>query len=250
MFQGQSIHKTCPKTQSLSRKTNADSEIVKLRQGAEPLTLTDVYTCSKLDVDVAEQVIKGICTGCIMAGCALVGGETAEMQGLLRDETAYDIVGSTMGAVEQAKKILPDTDSMRAGDVLLGMASNGTHSNGYSLIRKIVEQAHLTYWDRAPWGSGITVGESLLLPTRIYVKPLLQTVKKDLVKGMAHITGGGLFENVPRMLPKHLAAEMDAETWAVPKVLKWLKDQGELENVVCTAWGDCLSVGILITSFE
>ncbi|KAK4692984.1 phosphoribosylamine---glycine ligase, partial [Lecanoromycetidae sp. Uapishka_2] len=199
-------------------------------QGAEPLTFMDTYTCSKLDVDIAEQVIKGICTGCIMAGCALVGGETAEMQGLLRDEKAYDIVGTTSGAVEKGKKILPDKTSMRVGDVLLGLASNGPHSNGYSLIRLIIRRAGLTYWDVAPWGDGESVGESLLTPTRIYVKPLLQTVKKDLVKGMSHITGGGLLENVPRMLPKHLAAEMSAERWPVPKVLKWLKEQGRVED--------------------
>ncbi len=214
---------------------NANDLVV---QGAEPLTFMDTYTCSKLDVDVAEQVIRGICTGCIIAGCALVGGETAEMQGLLLNEKAYDIVGTTMGAIEMGKKILPDKASMQAGDVLLGMASNGTHSNGYSLIRLIVKQAGLTYWDRAPWGNGESVGESLLTPTRIYVKPLLQAVRKDLIKGMSHITGGGLIENVPRMLPKHLAAEMDAETWPVPKVLKWLKNKGRIEDRVCIVWSD------------
>jgi len=214
---------------------NANDLVV---QGAEPLTFMDTYTCSRLDVDVAEQVIKGICTGCITAGCALVGGETAEMQGLLLDEKAYDIVGATTGAVEKGKTILPDKKSMRNGDILLGLASNGPHSNGYSLIRLIVKQAGLTYWDKAPWENGESIGESLLTPTRIYVKSLLQVVKKDLVKGMAHITGGGLIENVPRMLPKHLAAQMNIEAWPVPKVLKWLKMQGRVENRVCFIRGD------------
>lgn len=205
-------------------------------QGAEPLIFTDVYTCNKLDVDVAEQVIKGICAGCTMAGCALVGGETAEMRNLLRDENAYDLVGATIGAVEEGKKILPDENSMRVGNVLLGLASNGAHSNGYTLIRKIVEKSTLTYWDTAPWGTGESVGESLLTPTRIYVKSLLPAVKRNLIKGMAHITGGGLINNVPRMLPKHLAAEMNAQKWPVPRVLKWLKDEGRIEDKVWSFW--------------
>lgn len=201
-------------------------------QGAEPLFFTDTYTCSTLDVDVAEQVIKGICTGCREANCALIGGETAEMPGLFTDATEYDIVGATTGAIARGKKILPDKEAMVVGDVLLGLASNGCHSNGFSLIRKVVERAGLSYHDLAPWSANDeTLGQSLLAPTRIYVKPLLRVVRKDLVKGMAHITGGGLIENVPRMLPKQLAAELDAEKWPVPKVLRWLKDQGSIENM-------------------
>ena len=201
-------------------------------QGAEPLTFVDTYTCSVLDVDIAEQVIKGICTGCIMAGCALLGGETAEMQGLLAKGRSYDVVGTATGAIERGT--LPNKDAMRAGDILLGLASSGTHSNGYSLIRSILDKNGLTYWARAPWGIGISVGDSLLTPTRIYVKPLLKALGKDLIKGMSHITGGGLIENVPRMLPKHLAAEMDAERWSVPKVMQWLKDSGPIQDKVST----------------
>ena len=201
-------------------------------QGAEPLFFTDTYTCSTLDVDVAEQVIKGICTGCREANCALIGGETAEMPGLFTNATEYDIVGATTGAIARGKKILPDKEAMVVGDVLLGLASNGCHSNGFSLIRKVVERAGLSYHDRAPWSADDeSLGQSLLAPTRIYVRPLLQVVRKDLVKGLAHITGGGLIENVPRMLPRQLAAEFDAEKWPVPKVLRWLKNQGSIENM-------------------
>ena len=201
-------------------------------QGAEPLFFTDTYTCSTLDVDIAEQVIKGVCTGCREANCALIGGETAEMPGLFTNATEYDIVGATTGAIARDKRILPDKESMVVGDVLLGLASDGCHSNGFSLIRKIVERAGLSYHDRAPWSAdGESLGQSLLAPTRIYVKPLLRVLRKDLVKGMAHITGGGLIENVPRMLPRQLAAELDAAKWPVPKVLRWLKDQGSIENM-------------------
>ena len=199
-------------------------------QGAEPLTFMDTYSCSKLDVDIAEQVIKGVCAGCREAGCALTGGETAEMPGLLEKDSAYDIVGSAMGAIESGKRVLPDKGAMASGDVLLGLASNGCHSNGFSLIRLIVETAGLNFFDQAPWGEDKTIGESLLTPTRIYVKPLLRVIEKNLVKGLAHITGGGLIDNVPRMLPGYLAAEMNASAWPVPKVLSWLKLTGQIEH--------------------
>lgn len=197
-------------------------------QGAEPLTFLDVFSCGKLDVDVAEQVVKGVAAGCKEAGCALVGGETAEMPGLFATEGGiYDVNGTAIGAIAKGKRILPDKEKMRVGDVLLGLSSSGCHSNGFSLVRKIVqERAALSMTDPAPWGNGESVGESLLTPTRIYVKPVLRAVQKDLIKGMAHITGGGLLENVPRMLPKHLAASLDAGTWEVPKVLRWLKEAG------------------------
>ena len=195
-------------------------------QGAEPLFFTDVYSCSRLDVDVATNVVKGICDGCREAGCALIGGETAEMSGLFASLDEYDVVGTTTGAIGRGRKILPDKESMQEGDIVLGLASSGCHSNGFSLIRKIVEKSGLTYSDKAPWCPTTTVGESLLVPTRIYVKSLLKAVDKDLIKGMAHITGGGLIENIPRMLPKHLAATMDANAWKCPDVLRWLKKAG------------------------
>lgn len=199
-------------------------------QGAEPLTFLDVFSCGKLDVEVAEQVIRGIAVGCLEAGCALVGGETAEMPGLFAEDSGlYDVNGTAIGAVAKGIKLLPDKNAMQIGDVLLGLASSGCHSNGFSLIRKIVqERAGLKYNDTAPWSDTEEIGASLLTPTRIYVKSILAAVKRDLIKGMAHITGGGLTENVPRMLPKHLTAVLDARSWQVPKVLQWMKKTGNM----------------------
>ena len=199
-------------------------------QGAEPLTFLDVFSCGKLDVNVAEEVVKGIASGCIEAGCALIGGETAEMPGLFAEDSGlYDVNGTAIGAVAKGRQLLPDKGAMKAGDILLGLASSGCHSNGFSLIRKIVqERAGLSYNDTAPWSIGESVGDSLLIPTRIYVKSVLAAVRKDLIKGMAHITGGGLTENVPRMLPKHLSATLDAESWQVPSVLQWMKTTGNM----------------------
>ena len=182
---------------------------------------------------IAEQVIRGVVVGCKEAACALVGGETAEMGGLFpKDGGIYDINGTACGAIAKGKQLLPHKAAMRPGDVLLGLASSGCHSNGFSLIRKIVqERAGLSYNDVSPWSAEETIGESLLTPTRIYVKSVLAATEKDLIKGMAHITGGGLTDNVPRMLPKHLAAVLDAATWKVPEVLKWLKKTGNMTEV-------------------
>ncbi|KAL8728841.1 MAG: hypothetical protein Q9181_005205 [Wetmoreana brouardii] len=200
-------------------------------QGAEPLMFLDVFSCGKLNVDVAKEVVKGVATGCIEAECALVGGESAEMPGIFTTGGIYDINGTAIGAVTKGKRILPDEEAMKVGDVLLGLSSSGCHSNGFSLIRKIVqERAGLSWNDPAPWAEGQSVGESLLTPTRIYVKPVLRAVRKDLIKGMAHITGGGLLENIPRMLPSHLAASLDAREWDVPEVLRWLKKAGGMED--------------------
>ena len=195
-------------------------------QGAEPLSFLDCYTCSVLDVDVAASFVEGVVTGCKISNCALVGGETAEMPGLLLNNE-YDGVGVAMGAVKNGKTILPDKESMVEGDVLLGLASSGVHSNGFSLVRKILERKRLSLTDMCPWDHSKSTGASLLTPTRIYVVPLLQVVRKDLVKGMSHITGGGLTENVPRMLPKHLAAEIDVASWTRPKVFDWLQASGK-----------------------
>lgn len=204
-------------------------------QGAEALFFLDCYTCGKLDVQVAADFITGVTRGCIEAGCALVGGETAEMPGLFTagglvpdDGGVYDAVGAAVGAVRRGERILPDVQSMLVGDVLLGLAASGCHSNGFSLIRKIVDRAGLSVSDTAPWDTSTTIGDSLLTPTRIYVKPLLAAVRK--IKGMAHITGGGLLENIPRMLPDHLAAEVDASTWSLPAVFRWLKSVGQLDD--------------------
>jgi phosphoribosylamine--glycine ligase / phosphoribosylformylglycinamidine cyclo-ligase len=199
-------------------------------QGAEPLVFVDCYTCSTLDVPIAGSVVGGVAKGCKISNCALVGGETAEMPGLLNG-TEYDITGTAVGAIDRSEtRLLPDKESMIEGDQLLGLASNGVHSNGFSLVRRILERKRLGYSEHAPWDHEKSVGESLLEPTRIYVVPLLQVVKRDLVKGMAHITGGGLFENIPRMLPDDLTAEIDVSTWDRPKVFDWLQEAGNVSN--------------------
>ncbi|KAJ9612503.1 Bifunctional purine biosynthetic protein ADE1 [Cladophialophora chaetospira] len=200
-------------------------------QGARPLLFLDYFGCSILDVDIATAFVEGVTQGCILAECALVGGETSEMPGLYNG-TEYDAVGAAVGAVNRAsgQKILPDMESMVVGDVLLGLTSSGVHSNGFSLVRRIIEKKHLTFSDSAPWNAETSIGEALLTPTRIYVVPLLKTIERDLVKGMSHITGGGLLENVPRMLPEHLAAEIDVSTWNRPGVFKWLQESGKVSN--------------------
>ncbi|KAK4106725.1 phosphoribosylamine--glycine ligase [Parathielavia hyrcaniae] len=192
-------------------------------QGAEPFMFLDYYGCSRLDVAVAASFVSGVAAGCIAAGCALVGGETAEMPDLYSGDD-YDAAGAAVG-VMRAEQRLPRRQAMREGDVLLGLASSGLHSNGFSLVRNIVQSRGLEYTDPCPWDeTSSSLGEALLAPTRIYVKPLLEALAKtgEAIRGMAHITGGGLTENVPRMLPAHLAAEMDVGSWEVPAVFRWL----------------------------
>ncbi|KAF2816636.1 phosphoribosylformylglycinamidine cyclo-ligase-like protein [Mytilinidion resinicola] len=215
-------------------------------QGARPHMFMDYYACSKLDVDDAVAFVTGVAEGCKQADCTLVGGETAEMPGLYQ-EGEYDAGGCALGAIAQGQTILPDKPAMAAGDVVLGLASDGLHSNGFSLIRKIVERVGLSFHDDAPWSRGQRVGDSLLTPTRIYVRPLLAATQKGLVKGMAHITGGGLLENVPRMLPDHLAAELDAKAWPVPEVFRWLKAAGRIEDVEFSrAWNTGLGMVLVV----
>ncbi|KAI9884752.1 MAG: hypothetical protein M1823_003462 [Watsoniomyces obsoletus] len=197
-------------------------------QGAEPLFFLDCYSCGKLDVNQAASFVQGVAKGCREAGCALIGGETAEMPGLYSGGD-FNVVGAAVGAI-RGSKILPDTSSMTEGDVLLGLPSNGIHSNGFSLVRAIIKREGIAYDAPAPWDERSTVGQSLLTPTRIYVKPLLALVEKSLVLGMSHITGGGLTENVPRMLPQELAAEIDISTWPLPPVFAWLKKAGMIES--------------------
>ena len=200
-------------------------------QGADPLFFLDCYSCGTLSIDTAYQFVTGVAAGCRLAGCALIGGETAEMPGLFA-ASDYDAVGAAVGAVPRGHPILPDKDAMRPGDVLLGLASSGLHSNGFSLVRKIIERQGLNYHDPAPWdrASGLSVGKALLVPTRIYVKALLPLVAAGRIKGMAHVTGGGLVENVPRMLPGRLAAEVDVRAWEMPAVFRWLKSAGRLAD--------------------
>lgn len=197
-----------------------------LVQGAEPLYFLDYFACSKLDVPVAAQVIKGIADGCIQAGCALVGGETAEMPGMYQIGE-YDLGGFAVGAVER-DQILP-LPTIKAGDVLLGLASSGLHSNGFSLVRKVIARSGLNYSSPCPWDPKTTLGRFLLEPTQIYVKQVLPVAQAGLIKGMAHITGGGFIENIPRVLPKGLGCFIDASTWKLPPVFPFLMKHGGIE---------------------
>ena len=193
-----------------------------LVQGAEPLFFLDYFACGKLDVDNATAVVKGIAHGCELAGCALIGGETAEMPGMY-PPGEYDLAGFAVGAVEKSQIISGAT--IQAGDALLGLASSGAHSNGYSLIRKILQVSGADL--KMPF-AGRTLGDALIEPTRIYVKPLLTLIRELPVKGMAHITGGGLLENVPRMLQPPLMALLDKSTWPLPPLFQWLQQQGNV----------------------
>ena len=196
-------------------------------QGAEPLLFLDYFATGKLDPDQGAAIVGGIAAGCREAGCALIGGETAEMPGMYSGGD-YDLAGFAVGAAERGK-LLPSGDVCE-GDVILGLASSGVHSNGYSLVRKIVGLSGLGWDAPAPFANGKTLGEALLEPTRIYVKPLLAAIRKtNAIKALAHITGGGFPENIPRVLPKHLAAQIDLAAFAVPAVFSWLAKTGGVE---------------------
>ena len=196
-----------------------------LVQGAEPLFFLDYFACGKLDVARATDVIKGIAEGCEQSGCALIGGETAEMPGMY-PEGEYDLAGFAVGVVEKSKVI--NGRSIRPGDVVLGLASNGAHSNGYSLIRKIIERSNPDL--DAEFDSGKTLRQAVIAPTRLYVKPILAALEKFEIKGMAHITGGGLTENIPRVLPENCVAQIDAQSWPLPKLFQWLQQAGNVER--------------------
>jgi phosphoribosylamine--glycine ligase/phosphoribosylformylglycinamidine cyclo-ligase len=216
-----------------------------LVQGAEPLYFLDYYGCSILDVPTAAQVVKGISEGCWQAGCALIGGETAEMPGMyktglppvfppvfthqltLQTSGDYDLAGFAVGAVER-NRILPRTDIV-PGDILLGLSASGPHSNGFSLIRKIISISGFSYSSPCPWDDGVTLGRALLEPTRIYVKQVLPTIHAGLLKGMSHITGGGFIENIPRALPKGVGCFVDASTWSMPPVWRFMMKYGGVE---------------------
>ncbi|MCR4299253.1 MAG: phosphoribosylformylglycinamidine cyclo-ligase [Gallionella sp.] len=193
-----------------------------LVQGAEPLFFLDYFACGKLDVGTATEVIKGIAFGCEQAGCALIGGETAEMPGMY-PAGEYDLAGFAVGVVEKAS-IISGKD-IRAGDAVIGLASNGAHSNGYSLVRKIIDM-HKT--DLNQQLDGEPLADLIMAPTRIYVKPLLALMQSLTVKGMAHITGGGLLENVPRILPENVVAQLDGKAWQTPKLFDWLREMGNV----------------------
>jgi phosphoribosylformylglycinamidine cyclo-ligase len=193
-----------------------------LTQGAEPLFFLDYFACGRLDVAVATEVVKGIARGCELAGCALIGGETAEMPGMYA-EGEYDLAGFAVGVVE--KSAIIDGRGIAAGDVVLGLASSGAHSNGYSLVRRILERSKPDL--RADF-HGRSLGEALLEPTRIYVKPVLALMKEVRVKGLAHITGGGLTENLPRVLPEKVKAVISHSSWKRPPLFEWLQREGKV----------------------
>jgi phosphoribosylformylglycinamidine cyclo-ligase len=195
-----------------------------LVQGAEPLFFLDYFATGKLSLQQAEDVIRGIAEGCRQSGCALLGGETAEMPGMY-DEGEYDLAGFSVGIVNRSQII--DGSKVAAGDQIIGLASSGPHSNGYSLIRKVIENGkHDLYQDF----TGSTLGATLLAPTRIYVKSLL-ALKQDIsIHGMAHITGGGLLENLPRVMPANTIAQIDQNSWTWPAVFSWLRDQGNIDT--------------------
>ncbi|WP_395647526.1 phosphoribosylformylglycinamidine cyclo-ligase [Terricaulis sp.] len=193
-------------------------------QGAEPVMFLDYYATAKLDADQAALVVRGIAEGCRQAGCALAGGETAEMPGMYA-KGDYDLAGFAIGAAERGT-LLPRMDEMQASDVIVGVASSGCHSNGYSLVRKVVERSGLAWDAPAPFEQGKTLAEALLAPTRIYAKALKPLFDARLIKGLAHITGGGLVENTPRALPDELAADFDWTAWTRPAVFEWLQSTG------------------------
>jgi phosphoribosylformylglycinamidine cyclo-ligase len=195
-----------------------------LVQGARPLFFLDYFASGKLDVDVASTVITGIADGCKLAGCALIGGETAEMPGMYADGD-FDLAGFCVGAVERDQII--DGSKVKAGDILIGIASSGPHSNGYSLIRKIIKDSKTDF--NVPFETR-TIGEVLLTPTRIYVKSILQLIDALPVKALSHITGGGLTENIPRVLPEGLDAVIDTQTWRLPQIFSWLLDKGNIDQ--------------------
>jgi phosphoribosylformylglycinamidine cyclo-ligase len=214
--------------------------------GAEPLFFLDYYATGRLDVDTATDVVRGIARGCELAGCALTGGETAEMPGMYA-EGDYDLAGFAVGIVEKSRILTPER--VAVGDVLLGLASSGPHSNGYSLIRKVLEIS-ATPLDQ-PLGDEGTLGTALLAPTRIYVRPLLALLDTVSVHALAHITGGGLTENLPRVLPAYSTAAIDTRSWQRPAVFEWLQQTGQIDDaemlrtfncgvgmVVCIAPGD------------
>ncbi|MBM7654221.1 phosphoribosylformylglycinamidine cyclo-ligase [Neobacillus cucumis] len=192
-------------------------------QGAEPLFFLDYIACGNQEPEKIEAIVKGIADGCEQAGCALIGGETAEMPGLY-SQNEYDLAGFTVGACEKSQLITGET--IKAGDVLIGLASSGIHSNGYSLVRKVFNNwSLLDFVDEL----GCSLGEELLKPTKIYVKPILSALKKFQLKGMAHITGGGFIENIPRMLPEGLGAKIEEKSWPIPPVFQLISSHGQID---------------------
>ena len=205
-----------------------------LAQGAEPLFFLDYFATGKLEQGVAASVVEGIAKGCLESGCALIGGETAEMPGMYADGH-YDLAGFVVGAAERGS-LLPSTASMTPGDALVAIGSSGPHSNGYSLVRRVVERSGLALSDNAPFAEGLSLGAALLTPTRLYVKSLMPLIKAGRIKGLAHITGGGLIENPPRMLPKHLTARIDYDSLDILPVFEWMAEVGGITSGLSTCF--------------
>ena len=208
--------------------------------GAEPIFFLDYFACGKLNVDVAADVVKGVALGCEQAGCALIGGETAEMPGMY-DPNEYDLAGFAVGLVEKDRII--DGSSIKAGDAVIGLESSGPHSNGYSLIRKIVATKGGDYDET--FDGKTKLGDALIQPTRIYVKPVLELITKATVKGIAHITGGGLVENIPRVIPELLCARIDRKAWKRPAIFDWLQRHGHVDDAEMARTFNC-GIGMVI----
>ena len=217
-----------------------------LAQGAEPLLFLDYFATGRLDVDAAKRVVAGIAEGCVQAGCALVGGETAEMPGLYSGAD-YDLAGFCVGAVERGS-VLPRLDAQWPGDLLIALGSSGPHSNGYSLIRRIVEHAAAPWDAPAPFHPQQSLAEALITPTRIYVRAVLPLLKAGLVTAAAHITGGGLIDNPPRVIAPHLHARFDWNAWPLPPVFAWLQEAGGVADAEMRRTFNCGVGMVLIVS--
>jgi len=211
-------------------------------QGAEPLFFLDYYATGKLKIEVAREVIKGIATGCKLAGCSLIGGETAEMPDMYHDAD-YDLAGFSVGAVER-ENILNGNEAA-AGDILLGLSSSGLHSNGFSLIRKLIKELEINYNDDCQFNPQLTWGDALLAPTKIYVRSCLEALKLGGITGLAHITGGGLIENPPRTFDSNLSAQIDAKSWRMPSVYRWLIKTGRIESMELARTFNC-GIGMIV----
>jgi phosphoribosylformylglycinamidine cyclo-ligase len=211
-----------------------------LVSGAEPIFFLDYFACSQLDVGVAADVVKGVARGCELANCSLIGGETAEMPGMY-DPNEYDLAGFAVGLVEKSKII--DGKSIRAGDAIIGLASSGPHSNGYSLVRKVVAVSGSDLFET--FDAKRTLGQALLEPTRIYVKPVLAVMQKVAIKGLAHITGGGLTENVPRVLQLDVAAHLEVSRWPRPAIFDWLQKKGRIAEAEMHRTFNC-GIGMVV----
>lgn len=214
-----------------------------LAQGAEPLFFLDYFATGHLTQGDGQAIISGIAQGCRESGCALIGGETAEMPGMYADGD-FDLAGFVVGAAERGS-LLPRLNDIQPGDHLIGLASSGPHSNGYSLVRKIAEKSGLGWNDPAPFDTSRPLGEALLTPTRLYVKPLMPMIRDGVLKGLAHITGGGLTENTPRMLPDHLGFEIEYTSFERPAVFDWLAETGPVEEAEMRRTFNC-GIGMIV----